>query len=173
MLLCCPSPRTGPASRTIINLRIGTITDRVRRNAFSLAEVVVSLAISGILLGGVVTAYIQSLQRAEWSGYSLAAQAIAIQQLEQARAARWDTQVTPVVDDLVSTNFPSPSVTILDLPVSGTNVVYATNYTSVSTVSVSVSPAATVKLIEVKTVWPFLNGRLYTNSAATYRAPDR
>ncbi len=141
--------------------------------AFSLVEVLVSLSITGLILAGVITAYIQSLKRAEWSGYSLAAQALAIQQLEQTRAARWDTQSTPVIDELVSSNFPSPTVIMLDLPVSGTNILYATNYISISTVPVSVAPPVSVKYIEIRTVWPFTNGKIYTNTVATYRAPDQ
>src|ERR1035437_8503854 len=57
---------------------------------FTLVEVVVSLGIVTLLFSGILTAYIQSSRQAEWAGYSLAAQAIGIQQIEQARSAVWD-----------------------------------------------------------------------------------
>ena len=56
--------------------------------AFTLAEVVVAIAIMAFVFGGLISAYVQATRRAEWSGYSLAAQAMAIQQLEQACAGR-------------------------------------------------------------------------------------
>ncbi|MBI3878357.1 MAG: hypothetical protein HY300_20735 [Verrucomicrobia bacterium] len=111
--------------------------------------------------------YTQSAERAEWTGQSLAAQALAVQRAEQTRAAKWDTEAG--VDRLQSTNFPT-QITILDLPVSGTNVVYATNFTTISNVSV-IPPL--LKMIRVDCVWMFMRrARVFTNTVVTYRAPD-
>ena len=131
------------------------LPDRVQSGAraFTLAEVVMAVAITTVVFGGIVTSYIQSGRRAEWSGYSLAAHALAIQQLEQARSAKWDVQSTPVVDEI--TNIARVTSAILDLPISGTNVVRATNYATVSTVAISTTPLVTVHMVEVDTVWPF------------------
>src|SRR5712664_3746549 len=96
------------------------------RRGASLVEVVISIAIAMVAILGSVNGYILSANRAEWSGYSLAAQSLAIQRLEQVRAAKWDTVAFPNVDQLVATNFP-PQTSILDVPISGTNVVYAIN----------------------------------------------
>ncbi len=142
-------------------------------SAFTLAEVVVSLAISTLLFSGVVLSYIQSAYRSEWTGYSLAAQALAIQQVEQARSAVWDPTQTPVKNEL--TNLITRTSSILDIPISGTNIVWATNYATVQSVAVENSVGASVYKIRVDTVWPFLRGnqiRYYTNTVVNYFAPE-
>ena len=137
---------------------------------FTLVEVVMSLAIVAFLFGGIVAAFVQSGNRAEWSGYSLAAQALAIQRLEQARSAKWDIMDTPVVNEL--TNLPSVLTNILDIPISGTNAVIATNFVTISSIPISTTPLITVQMVQVNTVWPF-RGKLFTNTIANYYAPDR
>lgn len=138
-----------------------------RQQAFTLIEAVIASTISAIIFGGIVYGYIQSGRNAEWSAYSLAAQSLAMQRLEQTRACRWDTEATPPADELLTGNFPT-SFSVLDVPMSGSNVVYATNYTTISTIT-TVPP---LRMISVNTVWRFINNRYYTNSIATYRAPD-
>ena len=136
--------------------------------AMTLTEVVVSLAIGGLLFGGILRAYMQATVRAEWSAYSFAANSLALQRLEQARAAKWDSQSSPPVDRLVASNFPM-TVDLLDVPISGRNATYATS--SVVITSISVSPP--LKLIQVETIWPFLHQQRFTNSLLTYRSPDQ
>lgn len=140
---------------------------RARQRAFTLAEVVVSAAIAALTVAGVIYGHIQSQQRADWSGSSLAGQALAVQRLEQTRAARWDTEAG--VDQVITNNFPTQVLT-LDLPMSGTNVVFATNFTTITTIS---SNAPMLKMIRVDCVWRWnRTSRLTTNTVATYRAPD-
>jgi hypothetical protein len=134
----------------------------------SLPEVVISLAIGGLVFGGVITTYMQGAIRAEWSAYNLAGHSLAVQRLEQARAAKWDTQSSPPVDLVVATNFP-PTVDLMDLPISGTNFTFATNFVTISTISTN----PPLKLISVDTVWSFRPGKVFTNSTASYRAPDQ
>ena len=136
--------------------------------AFTLAEAIISVGIGAMIVVAVVYSYLQSTSRAEWAAYSLAAHSLAIQRLEQTRAAPWDPRHFPPVDKLVPTNFPV-SVEILDIPISGTNIVYATNYTTITTVSVN----PPLKMIKVDCVWPFLGGKFFTNTLATLRAPDQ
>lgn len=146
----------------------------VIRSGFTLVEVVLAVGVIGLAFGGMIVAYIQSARRAEWSGYSLAAQALALQQLEQARSAKWDVTDTPVVDEIAS--LPRTTSTILDLPISGTNVVRATNYITVSTITIETNPPISVHMVKVATVWPFIeNGQTvyFTNMVANYFAPDR
>jgi hypothetical protein len=150
-------------------MMLWTNSGRPGNRAFTLAEVVMATAITAVVFGGIVTCHIQSSRRAEWSGYSLAAQALALQQLEQARSAKWDTLTTPAVDEI--TNIAPVTSAILDLPISGTNAVWATNYATVSTVTISATPYVAVHMVEVKTVWPFRR-KLFTNSLADYFAPD-
>lgn len=157
----------------------------VSTSGFTLAEVVITVAVTALIFGGIITAYVQSAYKAEWSGYSLAAQALAIQQLEQARAAKWDTQDTPVVNEITNLNLLSwgcsggvwsgYSTNILDLPVSGTNTIVATNFTTVFPVTISAVPLVTIYMVKVDTVWPFVRSgqRVYfTNTVAAYYAPD-
>jgi len=126
------------------------------------------MAITAVALSGIIYGYISSAQRAEWSAYSLAAHSFAMQRLEQTRAAKWDPQAWPQVDELVATNFPD-QVNILDIPVQLTNAVYATNFTLIR--DVSTSPA--LKSIRVECVWRFMERGLFTNTIVTYRAPDQ
>ena len=100
---------------------------------------------------------------------AFAAQAQASEGLEQVRAAKWDPTVsTGAVDQVVSTNFPVV-VQLLDVPGSSARPIYATNVTTISTVSTN----PLLKMIRVDCIWTYLNGQLYTNSMFTYRAPDQ
>jgi hypothetical protein len=136
--------------------------------AFTLPELLIAVAIIMIVYNGVVLAYIQFDKRMEWSGYSLEAQALSIRQLEAARCAKWDTQNSPTAIDNIS-NIPTMTWTNLDIPIAGTNMVYATNTMTYSTVTITNN--VVVHFIRVDTVWSF-KGVTFTNTIATYRAPD-
>ena len=135
--------------------------------AFTLMEASIASAIAAMMFGGIIYGYIMSNRSAEWSAYSFAAQSLALQRLEQTRACKWDPDATPIVDELQSTNF-LLEFKILDVPLTGTNITYATNITTISTIS-TVPP---LRMISVETTWQFIDGKLYTNTIATYRAPD-
>ena len=134
----------------------------------TLAEVAVSVAIGGMIFGGVLTGYMQSATRSQWAAYNLAGHSLAMQRLECARATKWDTQAWPPVDGLVAANFPVTTA-VLDAPMAGTNLVMATS--TVFITSISTDPP--LKMIRVETVWPFRNGKTFTNITATYRSPDQ
>jgi hypothetical protein len=158
-----------------------TATGRNSKAGFTLAEVAMSLFIVGLVFGGILTAYIQSAQRAEWSGHSLAAQAFGLQQLEQARSAVWDTSATPPVNEITNLNlidwrrtnglWTGYSWGNLDVPSSGDNFVRATNFVTVREVVVTATPRVAVHSVHVDTVWE-QRGALFTNSVATYYGPD-
>jgi prepilin-type N-terminal cleavage/methylation domain-containing protein len=135
---------------------------------FTLTEVVISLLVSAIATAGILSGYVFTARSAEWSAHSLAANSLAIQRMEQTRAAKWDLQASPQVDNMQQTNFP-PQVEVLDVPISGTNFVYATNFTTIS--NVSTNPP--LRMVRVDCVWSFVNGRIFTNSITTYRSPDQ
>jgi hypothetical protein len=59
-------------------------------------------------------------------------------------------------------------VNILDIPFKGTNYVYATNFTAITTLSTNPN----LKMIRVDCVWRFLNQGMHTNTVVTYRAND-
>ena len=164
-------------------------------SGFTLAEVVISIAIIAVVFGAILLAYNQATWRAEWTGYSLAEQSLATQQIEQARAAVWDPSITQnqppggrneitnltLFGRTVSGNLVKGYTTAtLDLPVS-TNAgpVLATNFVSIQKLNPTFggvsSPGVFLHLIQVDTVWRFRIGqtnRLYTNSISTYLAPD-
>jgi type II secretory pathway pseudopilin PulG len=156
---------------------------RVRSvSGFTLAEVTISLVIAGMVFAGILTGYIQSAKRAEWSGYSLAAQAYGVQQLEQARAAVWDISSTTNVNQLTNLNmigwafsgntWKGYSWTNIDIPYSGSNFIRATNFVTVSNVTVSVLPPVSVQSVRVDTVWRYQNKNV-TNTMVNYYAPDQ
>jgi hypothetical protein len=153
-------------------------TSRRGTRAFTLVEVVMSVCIMMVVFAGIISCYIQNAYRAEWAGYSLAAQASACQQLERAKCAVWDIQQIPVMDQIqtLKTN-PAYSkyVNILDLPISGTNTVYVTNYSYITNVVLSTTPPVSVYYVKVDAVWPFRWGNkvtYYTNTVADYFGPD-
>ena len=139
-----------------------------RCGGFSLEEVVMSIAITAITIGSVATGYVNTAQRAEWSAMSAAAQNLTSQRIEQVRAAHWDTQASPGVDEVVQANFPV-QIQALDLPVAGTNTSYATNTTTITTVSVN----PPVKMIRVDCTWSFMNRGVFTNTSIVYRSADQ
>jgi len=142
---------------------------KVSIGAFTLAEVVVCVAIVALLFGGIITGYIQGAYRAEWAGYNLAAQALAMQQIEQAKSAKWDNNVNEF------TNLLTLTWATLDLPINGTNMVYATNYVTVTPNQISSTPDVFVQMVKVDTVWPYIRKGItlyYTNTVADYYAKD-
>ena len=134
---------------------------------FTLMETLVAMGVLGIMVVGIVTGFVQSQRAAEWSAYTFAAQTLALQPIEQSRAARWDPYAGVPIDEV--TNLPAITTNILDIPVAGTNIVYATNRTWVRTIS-TVPP---LKEIYVECTWRFLNRGVFTNSVLTYRAPGQ
>ena len=136
------------------------------RQGFSLVEVVSALALAGIMIGGLVTGYVQTQRSAEWSAYSLAANSMALQGVEQVRAAKWDPAGN--VDQVTNSCFPL-RYDILDIPFCQSNIVYATNRTYITTVST----APPLRMARVECSWRFYNRGVYTNTVFTYRAPDQ
>jgi len=130
-------------------------------------ETLVALLIAGIAIGAMVSGFLSSVRMAEASVYSLAANTLAVQGYEQVRAARWDAVIFPNVDEVQTSNFP-PAGFILDVPRVGTNMIYATNYTTISTISTN----PMLKMIRVDCVYRFFGRGLFTNSIVSYRASE-
>jgi prepilin-type N-terminal cleavage/methylation domain-containing protein len=136
------------------------------RRGFTLVEVVMSMAVAGIMIVGLVSGYRQAVRVAEWSAYSLAANSIALQGLERARAAKWDPAGGV---DRLQNSYLTNTWEVLDIPGSISNAVYATNFYTFT----AVSAAPPLKMVRVDCVWRFFNRGLYTNTVATYRAVDQ
>lgn len=146
---------------------------RRRRNVFgfTLIEVVIAVFISTLVFATVVYAYIGANDRAEWSAYSLAAQSLAMQSVEQARTAQWVPETWPALDDLGVTNYTQTN--ILDVPLSG-RPVFATNYVSITTVTNSPD----IRQLRADCVWKLVTryhgaAGPFTNTAVTFRAADQ
>ncbi len=156
-----------------------------KSHGFTLAEVSIALAIVMMIFTAIILAYTQATYRAEWTGYSLAAESLATRQIEQARSARWDPatqsgQPNEIYNiPLLNSNLTAGGVytgytwTNLDLPSSGTNIMYGTNFVTIQPVTGTGS--ASNIMVRVDSVWKFrwrTTTRLYTNTIATYLAPD-
>jgi prepilin-type N-terminal cleavage/methylation domain-containing protein len=164
---------TSPRFRrpSVSRLGFGWVVSAGREAGFTLTEVVVAMAMIALTFAGVIYGYIRTADRTEWSSYSLAAQSLAMQGVEQVRAAKWDTQAWPVVDDLGVTNY--MQVEELDVPVAGQPVL-ATNYIRVTTVSVN----PPLRELRADCVWALKSRPAgiagpFTNTAVTLRAADQ
>ncbi len=144
------------------------LTNPSRRRGFTLAETLISIMIMGLVFSGVLMTYTRGSQRAEWSGLSLAAEAMCTRQMEQFRAVLWDTQTIPILDN--TTNIQTNTVSILDIPISGTNVVYVTNTFTV--VNWTNNGPSYLKMITARSTWTW-SGMLFTNQLVDYLAPTQ
>ena len=135
---------------------------------FTLAEVVISMVILTLALAAILGVYVQSGKRAEWSAYSLSAQMMAISGMERCRAAKYDPRGTPPTDNLVSSNFP-PYVDVIDVGTMSTNLTYATNQTTITTIFTN----PPLKMVRVDCSWTFPGRGTYTNTVTTYRAANQ
>lgn len=68
---------------------------RARIAAFTLAEVLISVVILSLVIGGIIYGYVKANDFAEWSSMSLAGQSLAAQGMEAARSAQWNSQQNP------------------------------------------------------------------------------
>lgn len=141
---------------------------KLKNRAFTLTETLMATSVAGLVMAGTASSFTQCLRQTQWAAYSFAANSLALQRLEQTRAAKWDRMASPTVDALVSSNF-LPDVQVLDIPMNTTNSIYATNFTTISTVGTS--PA--LKMIRVDCTWRFMDRGLFTNTIVAYRAPDQ
>jgi hypothetical protein len=129
---------------------------------------VFSLAILAVALAAIMSLYVQSGTRAEWSSYSLSAQMMAIGGLERCRAAKYDPRGTPPTDNLVSSNFP-PFVDVLDVGTLNGTLTYGTNTTTITTISTN----PPIKMVRVDCSWAFPRRGTFTNTLFTYRAANQ
>jgi hypothetical protein len=127
-----------------------------------------ALSIAALTISGVATGYVLAAQQMEQAAASAAAEFMALQRLEQARAAKWDTLANPPVDELAASNFPV-AIATLDIPVARNKAHYATNTTTITTVSAD----PPLKRIRVDCVWSYMSRGPFTNTVTLCRAPDQ
>ena len=126
----------------------------------TLVEVVLTLAIAVIAVAGIISGYICSMVATQKWSLSLAANARALERIEEVRSAVWKTST----DELVATNFPD-QVVMLEQSGSGTSIIYATNITQIS--QISADPP--LRRIRVDCIWAFRGTVLMTNTIETCR----
>ncbi|HEY5234128.1 MAG TPA: hypothetical protein VIK35_11400 [Verrucomicrobiae bacterium] len=160
--------------------------------AMTLAEVLVSVVVLALVVGGVLDGYVQANRIAEWSSMSLAAQSLAQQGMEQARAAEWNSEQFPTPtnsgpgDELFVSNYVGAAWSTnysgadyaMDVPATGLPY-YATNRLTITTVQ----KTPPLRMIRSDCVWSFskynvLAGtnttyKYFTNTVVSYRAPDQ
>ena len=137
-----------------------------KKSGIIVIEVLMSVTIAMITIGGIMQGYIMSSQRLEWILSSQAANNQISMRMEQIRSAKWDSQSYPLIDEVVSSNFPN-AVVIFDFPVINNVLRYGTNYINI----VQISP--TIKMVSIDCVWSILNrGTNITNTISTYIVPN-
>ena len=148
------------------------------RDAFSLIEVMIAFLIFGLVTAGILYGYVQANRIAEWSSMSLGAQSFASQGVEEALAAKWDTQANGqvVADLLPPTSFTSPTniiqVDTNDVPQSGAPLLL-TNYVSISWKD-NLTNGPYLRQIKSQVVWKFpLTSKIFTNTIILLRSPDQ
>ena len=148
-----------------------------RHRAFTLIEVVISIAILGMVMAGLIYGYVQANWSALWSSMSLSAQTFASEGAEQARAADWRPRDYPAatgpgtMDELPSgtiiTNIgymDIPGDTVTNKQFSVTNIVAIT--------TVSVNPPLRQVRSDCYWTFPLENVRV-TNTVILYRTSDQ
>ena len=154
-------------------------------------EVLICVVIVALVFGTIFNGYLIGAKRAQWSGYSLAAQALCVQSLEQTRSAAWDiafskTEITNLnlASKVLTVSGPNWTMTgfttnVMDIPWKGTNYVMATNFITISTIfeNGTSNPWVQLQSVRVDTVWPFdgwgnFGTQSFTNSVCTFIAPD-
>lgn len=144
-----------------------TYTERARRGetAFTLIETVVAMAVAVLVMTGMFEGYEVVSQRSQFASYSLAANATAIKQLENIICASWVVSGVATTD-IFNPVLTNPQVNALCLPSYGSNLVYATNYATVTLIT----NRPPYVMVRVDCVWNFMGTGVVTNSAAVLRA---
>jgi type II secretory pathway pseudopilin PulG len=138
----------------------------------TLIEVVVAMAIAGLMIAGIVTGYIFCTTSTVKDSLYMAANARAQERLEETRSAIWAPYRSTPVDELVTNNFPNKVVT-LDLSGSSSNNIPATLISATLTTTIfQISDSPPVRGIHVDCTWQFKGDTIVT-SIETCRAPDQ
>jgi len=150
--------------------------------AFTLIEIVISLAILGMALSGLIYGYVQANRTAEWTSMSMAAQSYASQGAEEARAADWRPRDYPpatgpgTMDELTNGTI-FTNISFMDIPTKGNPAAadfqfWVTNVVSIT--NLSINPPS--RQIKSQAFWTFPKGASYipyVNSVVLVRAGDQ
>jgi type II secretory pathway pseudopilin PulG len=147
--------------------------NRAKTSGFTLMEVLIAFMIFTLVISGMIYGYVQANRIAEFSSMSLGAQSYALQGAEQARAAKWNSQMWPITngpgtgDELGQTQY--TQIDTNDVPTSGAPLLL---YDTITITNLSTSPALRLIRSDVTWVFPFTN-ITNRNTVVTLRAPDQ
>lgn len=148
---------------------------RERAEGFTLAEVVVAIAIFAFGVAGVIYGYVQVNYRSQRSSMSLAAESLAGQSVEQALAAKWDIHAQSpgtgpgTSDELPPTNYIQVFTNAMLVPATGQSET-VTNYVSIS----AAYDDPPVREVRADCAWQApVTGRWVSNTVITYRMSDQ
>jgi len=144
-----------------------SVRNKRESSAFTLIEVAVALAISVLVMAGMFQGYAMASRRAQFSDFQLAANSMAMQQMESIVAATWVISGTSVTN-IFSPTLTNTQVSALGVPSSGTNLVFATNYATVQ--QISTNPPYV--MVQVSCVWNFMGMGVFTNTVSVLRGPN-
>jgi hypothetical protein len=145
----------------------GTARNRCEgQGAFTLIEVAFAAAIAMMVMAGMFQGYTWAGRQAQYSACSLAANTLAMSQMEKVIAATWIPSPPYTITTMLGLS--STVTTNLCLPSAQSNFVNCTLYTTVAQVSTNPPYAQ----IQVQCVWTLPSyGGTYTNTVAVLRAP--
>jgi type II secretory pathway pseudopilin PulG len=135
--------------------------------AFTLVEVVMSIAILALVMAGMIYGYVQTNNRAIWSSMSLVAQSLVVASVEQARAAKWNVYTSSggSDDELPPGTYTNIFTNAVLVPSTGATMT-VTNILQITTVT-TLPP---VRQIYAHCWWKFPpNGQWFTNSVIMLR----
>ena len=138
------------------------------RTGMTLVEVAMAMFITGVTVSGIISGYVYCTTAAVKAELAQAANARAMERLEQTRGAIWAPDRPVPVDELTAGNFPDRTVS-LDLPGGGSNGVPVT----IQTVITNLPLTPPMRLIHVDCIWQFRGAERVTNSVETIRAADQ
>ena len=147
-----------------------TKTNRRKRSqaGLTLTEVLVSIVLTGVATVGMINGHVFASQQSARSLATAEVQMEMDSRLAETKAARWDILAFPVMDQLVSENFPS-RVVEMDSRAAGEAQSMIESRVSIATIS-SDPP---LKKVEIECVWTAKSGDLRTNIVTTLRSPDQ
>ena len=140
--------------------------------AFTLVEVVMSIAILALVMAGMVLGYVQTNHRAEWSSMSLDAQSFASEAIEQVRAAQWSLNGGTATNQLQLLPLSYTRTNTLVIPSTGKLTNVLTTVTISSALYANDNPP--LRQFTAQCIWYFPGKtNRFINTVITWRAPDR
>jgi prepilin-type N-terminal cleavage/methylation domain-containing protein len=150
------------------------------RAGFTLIEILITFVILGMVLAGLIYGYVQANRMAEWCSMSMAAQSLASEGAEKARAADWRPRDWPMTQgyegssDELTNGWQTNYLDFMDVPSRG--ILSATNFNVTNFVSITNIGSGNPPLRQIRSdaVWTFpWDGKLCTNTVILVRTGDQ